>query len=230
MQRSMIEDQVWALLRFKGLTYKKTVMPGGAVVESGIIRKDVNKMVLSTLDSAVKEIVLAYDWNFAYDEATTTSVADQADYTFEGNNSDCRDIINIRWGDSETVLDELNFLQDDRRTEGTEGSNVYGYILFKREDNFPVVTIRGTPDSAETIKYRYRRKDITLAELPDSFDIAVVDQILKRWDRGWELAAETSLNKLIARYKIGGDRHETIRMNPAIEDGNFRRKGLQGGV
>lgn len=230
MQRGMIEDQIWALLRFKGLTYRKIATPGGAVVGRGIIRKDVNKMVLSTLDSAVKEIALAHDWTFAYDLATTTSVADQADYTLEGNNSDCRDIVNIRWGDNEAVLEELNFLQDDRRTEGTEGSGVYGYILFKREDNFPVVTIRGTPDSVETFIYRYRKKDITLAELPNSFDIAVVDQIMKRWDRGWELAAETSLNKLIARYKIGGDRNETVRMHPTIETGNMRRKGLQGGT
>ena len=57
-------------------------------------RKAIQQLVPVALD----EVVVSYDWDFATDVADKDTVADQAEYTLEGNDDDCRDIINVRYG------------------------------------------------------------------------------------------------------------------------------------
>ena len=43
------------------------------------------------------EVATSFDWPFTLGLATTSTVADQADYTLRGKANDCRDIVNVAY-------------------------------------------------------------------------------------------------------------------------------------
>ena len=236
MQLTTAIEQLWVWLASNGKTERKVVI-NGQVEKIGMSRQQVEVAVQNLIGPIVDEIIVRHDWDFTCDVTTTTSVSGTSEYTLSGKSGDCRDIINIRFGSGRGyVLDELNFLQTDRRegetTSGTSDSGtVYGYTLFGRSpDGFPLIQIFDTPTSAETITYRYRRTGLNLDNIPDSFGFVVRDFLRAEFDGGYLAKAESRLNEMVSRYKIGGDSPYIMRMAPAIERGNVRRANdLQGG-
>lgn len=235
MNVSTVVEQLWAWLKANGKTVR-AVKVGDTVDHVGLTRSEVEKGVNALLPPIVDEIVTAFDWDFACDVATDTSVVSQAEYTLRGNADDCRDIINIRYGSGRgVVIEPLNTLKTDRREGETvsgssDTSGVYGYTLFGRsDDGFPKIQLFDTPLEAKTITYRYRKKDLSLADIPDSFGYVVRDFLRAEYDPGYQTKAEHRLGRMIARYKVGGDTPDIARRDPVIEAGNVRRGEQQGG-
>lgn len=236
MQINTAIDQLWVWLQGKNRTVHK-VMVNGQVESVGHTRQEVERAVQNLIGPIVDEIIMSHDWDFACDVTTSTSVIGTSEYTLTGKNSDCRDIIGIRYGSGRGyVLEELNVLQTDRRegesTAGTsDTSNAYGYTLYGRSpDGFPLIQIFDTPTSAETITYRYRKNGLNLNNIPDNFGFVVRDFLRAEFDDRYFAKAADRLNEMIDRYKVGGDSPDVMRIHPEIERGNIRRGGLQGGM
>jgi len=236
VQINTVIEQLWSWLSSTGKTEHK-ILVNGVVETVGLSRQQVERAAHNLIGPVVDEIITRHDWDFACDVVTDdTTVVNQSEYTFTGNSNDCRDIINIRYGDGRgVVLDELNTLKTDRREEETvsgaaDTSGVYGYTLFGRSpDGFPKVQLFDTPTEAKTLKYRYRKKDLNIGNIPDSFGFVVRDFMRAEFDPGFQAKAENRLAGMIDRYKVGGDTPDVARLDPQIESGNIRRKANQGG-
>lgn len=236
MQLNTVIEQLWSWLAATGKTVHKVVI-NGVVETMGHSRQEVERAVHNLIGPIVDEIVTSHDWDFACDVVTDdTTVINQSEYTFTGNNNDCRDIINIRYGSGRgVVLDELNTLKTDRRegedvANSTDVGSVYGYTPFGRSaDGFPKVQLFDTPIEAKTLKYRYRKSGLNIGNIPDYFGFVVRDFMRAEFDPGYQAKAENRLAAMVARYKVGGDTPDVARLDPQIEAGNVRRKANQGG-
>ncbi len=232
MQESTVINGIWAYLFANGKTEKIRYVQGEKI-ETGLSRKEVENMVRSFLGPTVQRITRAYDWDFVCAEATDAFVASTSEYSLSGDNDDCMDIINIRWGTSSSleVLEKLNVLENDRRKGSETATGIYGWTAFGRsDDGFPLVQIHNTPTEANVFKYRYRKSGLTLSDIPADFDNVVIDDVLAQFDISLRPDANVSLKGMMDRYMVGGDEYETVRRDPVIEAGNIRRKGLQGGA
>jgi len=238
VQADTVKNQVWAWMTANGLSYRK-IDVRGEIIESGFKQPDAYNLIASFIPIAVDKIVTAHDWDFVCDVATTTTVSGTSEYTLSGNNDDCRDIINLRIGAGRgRVLERLNTLQTDRREsededvgDETDTSDVYGYTQYGRSaDGKPMVQLFDTPSEAKTLKYRYRMSGITIDHLPDEFGYVVRDMVIAQFKTEYLGIAKVGLNEMIARYNVGGDHYETVRIDPVIEAGNNRRSNdLPGG-
>jgi hypothetical protein len=235
VQKSTVEEQLWAWLYTNGRTVKM-IKQGDEYVKVGLTRKEVNKSVSALLDPLIDDIITAHDWDFSCDVATETSVANQSEYTLRGNNDDCADLWVVKYGPGRGVpLEESGVAQMDRReaesvADASDNDGVYTYTRFGRsDDGFPKIQLFDTPGVGNTITYRYRKMDLGLGDIPDRFSYVVRDFLRAEYDAGYLPIAEGRLNKMIAKHTIGGDSPRTVRMHPTIETGNIRRSGNQGG-
>jgi len=234
MQVNTVIAQLWAWLYGSNLTYKKTVV-NGQTIETGLKRDEVEGIVRDLIPAIIDQIVTPFDWDFTFDVATVSSVASTSEYTLRGNNDDCRDLINVRYGSGRgVVIERLETLETDRREgedeDTTTTGNVYGYTVFGRSsDGFPIIQLFDTPTEADTITYRYRKSNLTLDNIPGEFGFVVRDYLRAEFRPEWSGVAEKRLDEMIARYSVGGDEINKVRMSPDIEAGNIRRVENQGG-
>lgn len=237
MQQSALLDTLWAWLFGQGKSYK-TYMINNQRVEQGLKRQDFDVIARSLLDPIVERMANAYDWDFVFDEATESTEVDENEYTLSGNNDDCKNIVNVRFGSGRgKVLEKLNTLITDRRegydsdiTTSFDTGTVYGYTLQGRSDEgFPKIQIFDTPGEVKTLTYRYRRNGLSISEFPADFGYVVLDYMKAQFDPAFLMVAKSSMNELIARYKPGGDEIEHVRRDPVEEAGNIRRTNLGGG-
>ena len=135
------------------------------------------KAVGGAVDMAMAQILLAYDFPFTMDEATETGVADQATYTLKGNNSDCREVIRIRWGSTSTLLTQYTTKEYYQLTSGRSSvpSTVNLWYVAGVDNGFPEISVDGTPaEDGDTIKYEYRRSQMKVASFPEVWAWVVV--------------------------------------------------------
>ena len=176
---------------------------------------------------AINEVVTAYDWDFAIDEATEASVADQADYTLEGNDSDCRDIINIKY-DGE-LMEKMRQVAWDEYIAGRTHSGVNTWILTAPVNGYPTITIKTTPSTSdEDITYRYRRMSVPIQDIPDTFKPVLVSALAKRVAPEYTTIYEDDLEEMINRYAYGGGESDRIKQDPRVVRKNNRRCRLMG--
>lgn len=234
MQSNSIQSRVWAHLVGRGLSYRVVDMPDGSKREQGLTRQQSDAIVNSVLDDVVDDIVMSNPWDFAVDVATLTVTAGTAAYTLDGNDSDCRDIVDLRYGSTNKKLREYDFSELDRRLSDVNTSSltsVYGFVQYGRStDDFPKITIYNTPTESTTGQYRYHKKGVGIAALPGYFAACVTCGVLKLFDPGYEAKYEHELNKLIDRHTPGGDEYAQIPRDPQFETNNKRRTGLMGGA
>lgn len=188
-----------------------------------------------SLQAVVDVIATAHDFDFTVDTATESVVVNQVEYTLEGNDTDCRDVINVRFGDGgsdDPVLDRKDYLEQDRRlgTGETESPDMSSYIVYgASEDGFPKITLNANPtDASKILTYRYRKSKITISNIPDEFKMVTIDGLTSMFIPAFAAAFDVSLNNMVMRHKVGGDDYSTVRRDPKIESGNVRRNGLYG--
>jgi hypothetical protein len=202
----------------------------GADMIIGIDHSECERLVRIFIERVAQDIVESYDWDFKHANTTNATVVGQANYTLTGLNDDAYDIINIRFDDTDTVLDQLNTLETDRRAGDKSQSGIYGWNQYERDDQgFPIVTFVNTPDEVRSFTYRYRRR-FSSNQLDSRFDNVVREGVMAEFTPELSIIYKESLNTLIDAYKVGGDEYETVRMDPNIEAGNIRRGELQGGA
>lgn len=131
----------------------------------------------SAVDMAMAQILVAHDFPFTMDEATATGVGNQNTYTLRGNNSDCREVIRIRWGSTSTLLTQYTKKEYYELTSGrsTVPSTVNLWYLVGVDNGFPEISVDGTPaEDGDTITYEYRLSQMNIERFPKIWAWVVV--------------------------------------------------------
>ena len=165
------------------------------------------KTVAAVLPLVLDEIYTAHDWDFTLNEYTLNTVANQPDYNIEGEDNDCRDVINIRYGDDRLHLTYYPILEMDEIISNSQlSTDVVAWTQAGRSDQgYPIITLHSTPTTAgETLRVRYRMRDVPLSALSDDFAYVVAAGIA-----AWILPVlrplfDRQLKRAIRRYRRGG--------------------------
>ena len=181
------------------------------------------------LPSITSKILYSYDWDFAVDEETATSVIDQGSYTLKGKTNDARSIINIRYGSNLKLIDKMRQVDYDEWSTGRTISTVIKWVPDGIHQGFPRIRLYSAPTaSGDAIKYRYRRKDITLSEFPDDFDYVFESGLAMRIIPSFDSLFRDDLGDLIKMYDFGGGEDNQVKQDPLITHHNNRRARLFG--
>ena len=197
----------------------------------GITMSDSEKRTAleAQLPSVKTKILYSYDWDFAIDEKSTVTVADQAAYVLKGNANDCRDIINIRYGSSAILIDRMRQVDFDEWYTYRTLTSVAKWVPDGREEGFPRVRLYSTPSVAgEAILYRYRRTDVTISEFPDDFAFVFQSGLAMRMIPGYDKVFKDDLGDMIKMYNFGGGEDNQIKQDPSIVLRNNKRATLYG--
>lgn len=188
--------------------------------------KEKRQIIEDYIEVALNEIVTSYEWDFVTDEASTVTVKDQAEYTLEGNNSDCRDVLNVRYNTNLDLLLKRSAIDMDEFLHLRTHSTTNMWYPSGRDDGFPQITIVATPGAAgKTIKYRYRRSNVQLSEFPNEFSYVLVSGIAKRLIPDFTPIFSQDLKKMIDHYSGVGGESTPARLDPtAIRRNNERSK------
>ena len=192
-------------------------------------RKAIQQLVPVALD----EVVVSYDWDFATDVADESTVADQAEYTLKGNDTDCRDIINLRYGttsDGFVLLDKMRPVDVDAFVSGRTVSGVGAWAPFGRASGgFPKVKILTAPSgSTNVLRYRYRRNDVTINEFPENFKFVLIAAVVKRLIPAFDAVYQRDLETMIDHYSMSGGEDLPASLDPVLIARNNERAGMYG--
>lgn len=126
------------------------------------------KAVEASIDIALNRVLTAFDFPFVVDNASGTTEANVADYVLKGNNSNARDIISIRFGSDNNLMDEKSLLEHDDWMSGqsTTPSTTGYWVQIGEQQGFPLIHFVGTPSGETTFNYRYRIKELDIANFP----------------------------------------------------------------
>lgn len=183
----------------------------------------------SVLEPVLDKIATVYDFDFLMNEySDVVTVVNQADYELTGANKDLRDVMNIRLGSDKDVLTKMRTLDaDDYRSGGETFDGVQAWYQFKlNSQGYPIITLMDTPSSVETLYIRYRKKEISLKDFPDSFSHVIVDGVLGHLSDAKYRRFERSLKQMIKRYRTGGRDINLVGVDPHVTLGHSRRAAL----
>jgi len=179
------------------------------------------------LPEVKKRVLYSYDWYFAIDEADSLSVADQAEYTLKGNNNDCRDIINIRFGSSATslsLLDKRSGIDLDEWLTGRSQSGVAIWTPSGLSHEFPKIKLIGTPGYSDyIIRYRYRKSNVADSDIPIDFSYLMISGLVARLLPAYEPIFDKDLKTMIDHYSYGGGEDNPVKQDPLVVHRNNRR-------
>lgn len=198
--------------------YVDSLLISPALVRKGENIEVVRNRILNIIPRAINRIISRHDFHFACGETTVSggTVVDQSDYECPGADDDARDLINVRYGDDLDLLEKWSATDmDDLLTWlGTQTSiKAWVRIPNMTDRNVPKIRLVATPDTAaETIKYRYRIKDISFVEYPDEW-LHVLDEAIfislqmpNNFDR--------EMLKMIDHYSKEGGGAQPVRLGP----------------
>lgn len=185
---------------------------------------DKRSSIEALFESVQKDILISFDWPFAIKEATENSVEGQASYQLKGEDDDARQIINLRFGSDNKLLDKRRLVDMDEYLEGRTISSVTFWIEDGFFDGFPKVRLVSSPTSTgETITYRYRAKEIALSSFPSEFEQAFIYGIAAVIAPSYLVFFNKALDRLIDSYNYGGGEDDQVKQDPVIIYKNNRR-------
>jgi len=182
---------------------------------------------------AISEIsVRSEDFDFAIDVADYTggSVEDQADYVLRGEGKrDCRQIINIRYGDDYSLLDKMRQVDVDEWLNNRSHTSTTIWMPHGLVDEYPRVKLVATPAvDDENIRYRYFKKNITVENFPESFIYVVVSGVVKRLVPAYGVVFNNDLETMINNYTTTGGADNPAKRDPETVRRNNSRYGKNG--
>lgn len=176
-------------------------------------------VVSSMLPHVLDEIATSFDWDFALNEySSVTTVSGTAEYALEGQYADMRDIVSIRYGTTNKVLQKFRALDaHDLLVDGTSFGGVGAWYQSGVDSNgFPKVILMDTPSEAKSLTVMYRKKNIPLAAFPPDFGYVIARGVLSWVSDAKRLFFEMALKKMIKRHKVGGKDYNPMQMDPQI--------------
>jgi len=191
------------------------------------------KAINGYLPIAVAEVsVASEDFDFAISEADFSggSVADQANYVLRGEGArDCREIINIRYGDDYGLLDKMRQVDVDEWLTNRTHTSTTIWVPHGRIDNYPRIKLVAAPDSSgENIRYRYFKKNIMINDFPDTFIYVIISGVVKRLIPAYVAVFNDDLATMINNYTTTGGADNPAKRDPEVTRRNNSRYGKNG--
>ena len=190
----------------------------GKVVVSQQTKKDV---IDEWLQPTIDEIAAAYSWDFVLDETTHSggTVKDEPQYTLKGTASNAMEIVTIKYGSDENVLKKMHPIDMDAFLHKRSHSSTDFWVPDGRVNTFPRVRLVATPGEASTqIKYRYRRNNITLSDLPNNFGRVVAMGIARNLDENLDGLYQDALEFMIDNYTATQVNERVVHLDPHLID------------
>lgn len=179
-----------------------------------------NEVTKRFIDPVLSEISVAHDFDFVLGEYSTLSTtAGAASYTIFGSDNDCRDVINVRYGDNDLLLTRYRATEVDAiKSEGQDPSSVFGWYTFARSsEGFPIIILVNTPsESGKTLHVRYRKKVIQLSQFPNDFSYIITVGVLSYLRPASRPLFDKLLKKMVMRYKAGGRDTDRTPISPEL--------------
>jgi len=207
LTESQLIDSVVSLPLLRRFTLPIT--QGGNAIPANEIRSAVS----GHLSSAIIEVSTAHEWDFATAEHIHSggTAANQAEYTLSGASNDARDILGIKYGSAETLLNKMSQADYDIYSWRRSITSVIIWIPYGRVNDFPRIQFKATPEvAAEQIKYRYRRKNISFQQFPEEFQWVLMANIVKRMIPESEPSYINALDQMKDEYSGGGVWEESV--------------------
>ena len=195
----------------------------------GLNDSALTSMVSEHIESAIFEVALAYDWDFAIKETTTTTTADESDYTFEGADNDCLQVADLKYDTGEKLLlEKTHAWVNDYLTRNNLATPTY-WIRNGRSGIYPVIRIVAEPTESDIqLKYRYWRSNIELVMFPELFKSLLVSAITKHLIPAYADVFEDDLARAISGYTRSAGGTDIAVLDSVITKGNQRRATLHG--
>ena len=212
-----------------GLISKVLSLPLVRAIELGDNEK--RDTVQEFIEPVIDEVLTSHLWDFMLDEATflNGTVKDQANYTLEGNKSDCRDIVTVKYGDAENVLEERDPIDMEEWLTGRTHNTVNFWIMDGRVDKFPRIKIIATPGTANVqIKYRYAKNNVTLNDVPNEFEFVIVSGIASWLIPGYVRLYDRHIKKMISHHAVAGGHDRPALVDRYLVQMNNRRSRKYG--
>lgn len=180
------------------------------------IKNNIGTIVPKLLPSVLDDIAHRYDWDFMIREYSTTTVANQAEYTITGLHDDVGDIIQIRYGDNAVVQHMRRLDAHDLVANNGTVNGVYFWYQsgVDTTTGCPKVTLVDTPSEAKTLKVLYRENAVDLVDFPLHFQGLIVNAILMRLGVLAPPLWEKQLKEKIHRHKVGGKDYNPATIDP----------------
>jgi len=183
--------------------------------------------------SALNAVSMAHEWDFSTkSDNSVTTVIDTTTYTMTGDDSNCQQVISINYGDDETPI---TFVTQTKLREilsySTPVAFQYWVVEGRGIDNSPRVKIVGTPNSAETLTYRFYLSDVDIADFPNSLDTVLVYSLARMFfPKAFAGAYRTALAEAITSLERGTGNPRQGQMDSTIRLGNIQRSALNEGL
>ena len=190
----------------------------GKVVVSQQTKKDV---IDEWRQPTIDQIAAAYEWDFVLDETTfsggTTSGTSQ--YTLKGTASNAMEIVTIKYGSNENVLKKMHPIDIDEFLHKRSHTSTDFWVPDGRVNTFPRVKLVATPSgTSKQIKYRYRRNNITLSDLPNNFGRVVAMGIARNLDENLDGLYQDALEFMIDNYTATQVNERVVHLDPHLID------------
>lgn len=131
----------------------------------------------SAIKRSLNKICRSYEFLFAVADKTDQTVVDQANYTCQGNGSQCADVLWVKYDGSRFRLDEKDIQARDIFMEGrtSDLTSISFFTPTAIVNGHPEITFYGTPGTVVNFTYHYRRMGIDAQEFPVLFADNLVD-------------------------------------------------------
>lgn len=177
-----------------------------------------SQIVPKILVAVMDEVVTSYDFDFTMREySDLVTVANQSDYTVEGENGDCRDVVSVRLGSDKKPLARMRTLDVDVLSYLSALGGVTYWDPYTRTDYYPVIRLVPTPTASEAgqeLWIRYRKKEIEITDFPSEFGYVLAQGVLAWIDPNRRRSFEARLRKMVRRYKAGGRDVQLMPIDP----------------
>lgn len=183
----------------------------------------------SYIPVVVNEIAVSHDWDFVTDVADESSVVSQAGYALQGNHHDCREIINVRYGSDLDMLKKMRPIDMDEFETNRDLTGVGWWVPSGKDSGgYPKITLYATPTAVATIRYRYRKRNISLGDLPEQFHHIVISGVIKSFFPEYKGLFDRELAEMKDYYDYGESGEHPARRDPVLVDRNNTRANLYG--
>ncbi len=138
------------------------------------------------------------------------------------------EIVNIKYGSDENLLKKMHPIDIDEFLHKRSHSSTDFWVPDGRVNTFPQVRLVATPSESSTqIKYRYRRNNITLGDLPNNFGRVVAMGIARNLDENLDGLYQDALEFMIDNYTATQANERVVHLDPMlVMKNNWRARNI----
>jgi len=224
MTTQQLVDSTLVLSDIKRLTLEVT--QGGL----GLTVNELEQELIKMAPSAIIEVAAAYEWDFAIEESSTVTVANQASYVLKGESKNATNIASVRYSSTTQLLQKMTVVAMEKTLSRHTVNTPSFWTPDGRSDKYPKIKIISTPlESGTAITYKYWRSNVQLSEFSPVFDYLLTIALAKKMLPGLNRSIYPGvLADTIDMYDRGAGEVDVTVQDSAVINQNIRRSNMYG--